>query len=154
MLHEARLRRPEFRPGPAIRLADGQDWILPAPPHDRRAPGFDESFAPQYEAHLEAVTEAETEPEGRRAELALGLFLLEQNYVLGPADYAALFSAPFGGVRLEQIQDALHGVAWAHVHGRQRRRPERLHAATSRQHRPWLVDLRFWRRRPGHARPI
>ncbi len=115
---------------------------------------FEAAAASQYEALLEAVTEAATEPEGRRAELALGLFLLEWNYVLGPADYEALLSAPEGSRRLSQIQSDLHGVAWLHVTTRPRPRVERPHAAAVACRPPRLLDLRFWRRRPERARPV
>jgi len=122
MRNEVALRRPDFRPGIAIRLANGQAWTFPAP---SASPGMaaegdlsgrrSSRPDPEYEALIRAVLEAEDEIEGRRVELALAIYLLGQNYDLGPADYSRLLEFPPGNPALAALQRDFHNLAADHL---------------------------------------
>jgi hypothetical protein len=83
MADESTLRRPIFREGIWIRMADGQAWLFPRP----LAPGLD----PEYDATVRGLHEAEDHDEALRFELALGILLLARNYDLSPRDYEEIF---------------------------------------------------------------
>jgi hypothetical protein len=122
---EVSRRRPTFRVGNEIRLADGQIWVLPA-----RAENSDlrsASFGAGYADLIHAILEAEAEPERRVAELAFIIFLLEHNYYLSPADYQRLlesktrsggssdWEAAFRGITDQRVVDFLGEKARASV---------------------------------------
>jgi hypothetical protein len=113
MIDERVKRRPGFIPGMPIRLADHQEWWVPAP-SDLRGPdaGSDD---PEYAYLLEAVDDAEDAAELRRAELALGIFLLSRNYQFSPSEFAELLEVPPGSPRFEVVRAAFRGMADAHV---------------------------------------
>jgi len=125
MLAETNLRLPQFRPGPSIRLADGQFWTFPAatvsepspqrpqdePERDADEPGLDAD----YIALLEAIQEAEDRSDQLRAELALAIHLLSQNYDLDPDDYQTLLGFEPGSPELKAAQEAFHELALDHL---------------------------------------
>ncbi len=91
---ELTCRRTSFRPGTPIRLADGQMWTLPAPPHKSEWKAV--PFAAEYTGIVQAILESEDISERRLGELAFTIFLLGHNYCLTPTDYERLLgsSAP------------------------------------------------------------
>lgn len=102
-------RRPEFTPGPSIRLADGGPWVFPSPvPQtvmDDRS----------YQAAIEAIREAETEPERQLAELVLGMLLLRLNYELTSSELRSLFLFESNDPVLANVQAELRDLANAHL---------------------------------------
>ncbi len=100
MVVEQSARRPAFKEGTRIVLADGQAWSLPGRWSDRDDPEFD--------AILRAVFEAEDVADRLRHELALTILLLSRNYQLGPGDYQALLGFPPGAAALATMQRTLH----------------------------------------------
>lgn len=108
MLIPTTRRRSNFRPGRALRLADGQDWPVPEP---KASAGLD----PAYQALLQAVIEADRPDELLRAELALGIHMLATNYDVPPLLLGALLDFPHGDVGLARFQDGLHEVAMDYV---------------------------------------
>ena len=113
MRDERELRRPDFRPGLPIRLADGQSWTFPDPPD--RAGEDTARFDPEYRALVAALLEAEDDVERLRTELALAIHLLARNYDLRPADYAGILEYPPSAPGLGALQRALHAVALEHL---------------------------------------
>lgn len=109
MPNEASLRRRDFRPGRAIRLADGQEWIFPGPRCS--PPGALDFEAAADAATVTAVFEAFEPPDRRRAELALAIRLLGHNYRLGPGDYRALLTHDRESPALAATQNAFHELA-------------------------------------------
>src|SRR5947199_10005396 len=84
---EAHYRRPGFRPGTWLCIADGRLWAVPPPPAGEGAP-------PQYRALVAALAD---EPDPRHrwlGELALLIELLGQNYALGRGAYVELLAGP------------------------------------------------------------
>lgn len=131
MLDEKTRRRAEYRPGQAIRLADGQDWTFPAPPDpdglDAGGPAAScDAFGPVYEALIHAVCDAEDWDDARRCELALALYLISHNYELDAPDYQALFGFEPGSAELARAQAAFHALAADHA---RRLRPQGRKAA-------------------------
>jgi hypothetical protein len=113
MPHEVSARRLHFRPGPSIRLADGQWWTFPAPP-GRDASGV-AGFGPDYVAAVAAIGEAEDEAERFRAELALAICLLCRNYDLDPDALCDLLGYRPGDPALAATQAAFRRVAQEHA---------------------------------------
>jgi hypothetical protein len=111
VLDELLCRRPEFKPGVAIRLADDQAWIFPAPPSNRDLGTEDED----YRGLLNVLCEAEDLRELRMAELAMAIFLIRQNYRLIAKDLESLLSFPPGSQALANSQSAFHALAQAHL---------------------------------------
>lgn len=118
MLDEKHFRRPDFRRGDPIRLADGGTWMFAPPPGysavddagtdaDRPDPG--------YVAALEAVACAEDDAERLRAELGLAIDLLARNYDLRPEEYQRLLIFTPGGEALAEVQRAFHQLASDHL---------------------------------------
>jgi len=129
MRNELTLRRPDFRPGTPIRLADGQAWTFPAPTalepiNEGRASNqrlsHDEA---EYDALLAGVLEAEDVPERLRAELALAIHLLGRNYDLDPADFSRVLEFPPGDPDLAARQHDFHNLAVDHLGRHSRRSP-------------------------------
>ena len=117
------LRSPTYRDGSGVRLADGQDWIMPAPPASDGPEQVATVLGEDYEALVMAVAEAIDESERRLAELCLAIYLLGRNYDLGPSDYQALLEHPAGDPALAKLQSALREIADAHIRGLARRAP-------------------------------
>jgi hypothetical protein len=110
---ETSRRRPDFRDGTRIRLADGQKWTLPAPPKPtERIVG---PFPPQYDDLIQAVRESETASDRRLAELALAIFLLGHNYRLSATDYEQLLGFAPESEQLADWQSAFGRIAQDHV---------------------------------------
>jgi hypothetical protein len=101
-------RRPGFRLGASLHLADGQEWTVPAP-------GYLAESGQTYDALVAAVCLADDRPEMLRAELALGIHLLALNYSLEPLLMGALLDFPKGDPALDRLQAELHTVAVDHV---------------------------------------
>ncbi len=101
-------RRPGFRVGTSIQLADGQAWIVPE---------ADQMVEPSrsYDALLSAVATADDRRELLRAELALGIHLITLNYDLTPLILGALLDFPVGDPALTALQSELHAIAMEHV---------------------------------------
>jgi hypothetical protein len=141
MPDEHSLRRPGFRPGTPIRLADGQEWVFPGPgelsaPEGGRTAGEPAGAAdPAYGGLIDALCEAEDEPDRLRAELALGIFLLGCNYALGPGDYQRLLQAPRGATVQQAFRDLANDHAWHNLKARPQRRAS---AAPRRCSLDWL----------------
>lgn len=119
-IDESALRRRDFLPGSAIRLADNQYWTFPAPPSPlgpaSGTPGEAADLGPDYYAAVDAVREAEDHVEQLRAELALAICLLVRNYVLGPDTLFALLDYPPGDPARLASQREFHRVALEHLH--------------------------------------
>lgn len=109
MLDEAVRRRVGFETGMAVRLADGQSWMVPW------LSGGPGAWSAADREAVQAVWEAEDAAECRRAELALAIRLLGRNYRLGPDDLTALLLFEPGDPRLAEAQDAFRVMGWAHV---------------------------------------
>ncbi len=112
MLDENALRRNGFRQGTTILLADGQAWTFPSPP-EPDAVG-EEGFDPGYAEVLAAIMESEDRSDLLRAELALAICLLGQNYELGPFEYRCLLRCPSDSPVLARMQQAFHQLALDH----------------------------------------
>jgi hypothetical protein len=114
LVHERLSRRPSFRDGVSIRLADNQFWTLPA------APKLSESdftvFGAEYTDIIQAIMEVNDSSEQYLAELALAIFLLGFNYCLSPSDYECLLSFPPDSLELTATQHTFHRIAQEHLH--------------------------------------
>jgi hypothetical protein len=84
MSHEHQFRRPEFRAGMLIPLADGQPWVFPLPGGDVEPADGGAVDDPEVRALLEVIRDAEDRADRHRAELALAIHLLGCNYALTP----------------------------------------------------------------------
>jgi hypothetical protein len=84
MNDERTLRRATFEPGVAVRLADGRRWWIPSLSGER----IDATLADAFRA----IADAEDETDVLRAELALTIALLSQNYALAPEDFPRILS--------------------------------------------------------------
>lgn len=113
MVNERSKRRRDFSQGIAVRLADGQEWWVPAPGqwlgHDRRMAD------PEYSLLVEGMADAENAVDLARAELALGIYLLDLNYRLQPDDYAELLDVTPGDPRSDAVRVALRILTEGHV---------------------------------------
>jgi len=114
LLDEFSSRQASFRPGRQIRLADGQIWVLPAPPNESEWKAV--PFEAQYTDLIQAVLEAEDRSEQRLAELAFAILLLAHNYRLSPADYERLLASTPGSPESADWQLAFHHIAQDHLH--------------------------------------
>jgi hypothetical protein len=114
VLDEFSSRQPSFRQGKPIQLADGQTWILPAPP---KGPEWTAAvpFGTDYKGIIQAILEAEDRSEQCRAELALTILLLGYNYRLSPADYERLLCSTEESSGSRDWQLVLHDIAQDHV---------------------------------------
>ncbi len=113
MVEERTRRRPGFSREMPLCLADRQEWWVPAPGALRNpaATAVDQ----EYELIVAWVACAEDEAELSRAELALGIYLLDRNYRLGPDDFARLLEVPPGTHQSEAVRAAFRRVAAVHV---------------------------------------
>jgi hypothetical protein len=105
-------RRPEFRPGSQIRLADGQLWTFPAPGDGERLGLENES---EYRGLIRVILESEDTSDWRMAELALAIHLLQSNYRLDPPELSHLLTFPSGSSELMQSQRDFEALAVAHI---------------------------------------
>ena len=110
MLDPMICRRPGFRAGIAVRLADGLPWILPDADQAQA-----DGTVPAYNDLVGAVSEADRPTDLLRAELALGIYLIAQNYELPPLILGALLDFPQNDPHLALLQADLHAVALDHV---------------------------------------
>ena len=96
--HRAR-RRPGFREGFEVVLADGEPWTLPVP----------DGPDPEFDALLRAIAESEGPDEALRLELALTILLLGRNYELGPDRIARALDFPEGDPALDRLRGEVRG---------------------------------------------
>lgn len=89
-------------------MADDQEWTIPDP-------GCPEVRGAEYEALLQALTEAGDEADLLRAELALTIYLLCRNYRLAPDDYSAILGVSGDDDRLARVQAGCRAAASAHI---------------------------------------
>ena len=114
MLDEYLSRQSWFRQGKPIQLADGQTWVLPAPPKgSERAAAV--PIGADYKGVIQAILEAEDSSEQRRAELAFVILLLGHNYRLSPADYERLLCCPAESPGSRDLQLAFHHIVQDHL---------------------------------------
>ena len=115
MLVQERLsRRPSFRDGVKIRLADNQIWTLPAPPKQSEAEAA--SFGTEYIDIIQAFMDVNDDSERCRGELALAIYLLGYNYCLTPPDYESLLGFTSESPDATAAQSAFHRIAQEHIH--------------------------------------
>ena len=114
LVHERLSRRPSFRDGVKIRLADDQIWTLPAPPKPSESDIA--VFGNEYVDIIQAIMEVNDRSEQRLAELAFALFLLGFNYCLSPPDYECLLGFPPDSLELTAAQYTFHRIAQEHLH--------------------------------------
>lgn len=101
LLDERALRRPDFRGGLLLTLADGQDWTIPQPnplwvaddTEDGATLGFD--LGPEYDALARNVVDATLVGPMARATLKAATFLLRLNYTLDAAALGTILRANF-----------------------------------------------------------
>jgi hypothetical protein len=121
MRDEHARRRPTFRPGLDLRLADGQVWSLPLP----GPAGEGETAAerggsgatwddPRYRAIVRAGLEAEDEGDQFRAEMSLAIHLLHWNYNLDADDFEDLLDDHGEIRRRNDLSHAFHALGLAH----------------------------------------
>ncbi len=124
MLDEPALRRPAFREGPRIALADGQQWTFPRP-WLRLYPvrgqdgaitiGGGPGYGPAYEDLVDRLVESDpTDTAGRLGlQLAMAAHLLLLNYQLADSDLRRLLvidlADPTCEGRWSQINQVLLG---------------------------------------------
>lgn len=113
MFDERARRRPDFFQGISIRLADGRDWWVPAPEDLIVADG--ESEDSDYVELIAAVAHAEDASDLGRAELALGIYLLERNYRLEAEELQILLEGPPDGSQAATVRASLRLIAEYHV---------------------------------------
>jgi len=114
LLDEFSSRQASFRKGKQIQLADGQIWILPAPPNESE--WKDVPFQAEYTGIIQAILEAGDSSEQRLAELAFAILLLGHNYRLSPADYECLLGSNPESPDSMDWQLAFHHIAQGHLH--------------------------------------
>lgn len=102
MLSELEKRRPDYRGGVPVKLADGQLWAFARPevvfvPADNED-GFDEDWnlGPDYRALIVAAQNASDGGGIIKAELALARYLLCLNYDLTTEDLRGLLRFSYG----------------------------------------------------------
>jgi hypothetical protein len=121
MLDETARRRPDFREGTTVRLADGQDWVFPDPVRAShgasRAGSAAAAFGPEYVEILSGLDEVQgDEPEEiLRAELALAIALLSRNYTLRGDEFLELLGRTPADPALRPVYEAIHAVAVDHL---------------------------------------
>lgn len=105
MLIEAERRRVDFAGGPAVKMADGNDWHLARPLADfitdddevglKQCWNLGDGFGALFESHLAA--QAQNDGVGMaRAELRMAEFLLLRNYDLTKDEVRTLVRLGFG----------------------------------------------------------
>jgi len=154
MLDEQGARAPEFRVGRHIRLADGQRWMFPSPPAPRGAPretGASTSDTAltdaEYVSLIDAVESSEDEPDLKRAELALAIFLLSRNYDLNASEFERLFD--FGQMTegSSEAQEHFRELAMDHVRSARGASPD--HSIPARSSLRSLTSRLFYRLWPS-----
>jgi hypothetical protein len=113
VIDEFLCRRPDFRAGREISLADGQAWTFPAPQSE--AVSAECEVDTEYVGLVRIVWEAENSHERHLAELALALYLIELNYHLTRAELESLFTYPPGSPELAESQRAFDALARDHL---------------------------------------
>lgn len=146
MREERFCRRPGFRPGRTIRLADGQFWTFPVPAEGERIDFLASGSA--YEALLKACLEAEDEPDRRRGELALGIALMDANYFLESSDFTSLLEFEPGDPSAVSVQECLTGIAWEHIRAF---RKTIVSSKSSQVRNPWDLLVRPWKWFGAHS---
>jgi hypothetical protein len=111
---EFSLRKPSFRQGRPIQLADGQTWTVPAPPRGSEWKAM--PFGAEYTDLIRAILEAEDGSEQGLAELAFAILLLGYNYHLAPADYERILGAVPTPFDSRHWRDSFHQIAQDHLH--------------------------------------
>jgi hypothetical protein len=114
LLDESSCRKTAFRQGRQIELADGQTWMLPAPPQGSEWNSV--PFGPEYLDIIRAILEAEDDSEQRLAELSFAIYLLAHNYRLLPQDYERLLGSSPVSTDSRDWPRAFHQIAQDHVH--------------------------------------
>jgi hypothetical protein len=124
-LDEKSLRKPGFVEGIKVKLADGQEWMLPKPKLRFKPKIIDgrveisggPSFGPEFEDKLDVlfgVTDADPS-ERLRVKFEVAVRLLAANYNLEPDDFAELIVLEPGDAasdeRWEQLSNAIMGIA-------------------------------------------
>ena len=107
-------RRPSFREGVKIRLADNQIWTLPAPPKQSEAEAA--SFGTEYTDIIQALMDVTDGSDQCHGELALAIYLLGYNYCLTPPDYESLLGFTSESPDATAAQSAFHRIAQEHLH--------------------------------------
>jgi hypothetical protein len=118
MLEERSLRRVNFGCGTPVRFADRQAWNL-LTPVELKSRGLNPSQSAEYQQLTRGIIEAESRDEMLRAELALAIFLLGQNYELTPPACFQILGFEPDSSALVETQEAIHRLAMDHVHARQ-----------------------------------
>jgi hypothetical protein len=114
LLDEFSSRRSSFRHGRHIQLADGQTWVIPAPPEGSE--WKDVPFEAEYTDVIQTILEAEDSSEQRLAELAFAILLLGHNYRLSSEDYECLLGPTPESHDSTDWQLAFHQFAQDHIH--------------------------------------
>lgn len=107
-------RHTDFLTARRIRLADGREWMFPAPA-GRGASHPNDDFGEGYLKLIEAIVEAEDGAEERMAELALAILFLGREHALTPAEYRYLLEFEPDSPELAEFQEAFHELAKDHV---------------------------------------
>ena len=107
-------RKPSFRQGRPVQLADGQTWTFPAPPKGSEWTAT--PFEADYTDLIRAIVEAQDASEQRLAELAFAILLLAHNYCLSPADYERLLASTTDSPDSRDWRQPFHQIAQDHVH--------------------------------------
>lgn len=111
MLNEFALRRPDFRGGLPILLADDRPWALPGP--RETVPG---GTADERTTRLVRwVAEAQSQADQLLGEMALAIHLLALNYNLGPNDYRQLLEVDRTDSRFTRMIDDFHAIYLRHA---------------------------------------
>jgi hypothetical protein len=106
-------RRPSFRDGVKVRLADDQIWIFPAPPKPSESEAA--PFGADYTDIIQAIMDVDSISEQRLGELALAIYLLGYNYCLSPLDYECLLGFTSESPESTAAQSAFHRIAQEHL---------------------------------------
>jgi hypothetical protein len=112
-MNEHQSRRPSYRKGVNIRLADDQMWTFPAPPKASEASSS--PFGSEYIGLVHAIMESEDASERGLADLAFAIFLLGVNYSLTPSEFEHLLNFTPESSEASIAQSALHDIANEHV---------------------------------------
>ena len=120
MLDEHALRRPDYTPGAAIKLCDGQTWHFPHALIEY-LPRLDSagkvelcrgtSFGADYDALADALSEADDAGEQMTALMALAIDLLWRNYALSFEQTAKLLRYKIG----ESPEAEANRAMWAAI---------------------------------------
>lgn len=111
MLNEFDKRRPDFRGGLPILLADDRPWALPGP--RETSPG---GVADERTARLVRwVAESRNRADRLLGEMALAIHLLALNYDLAPDDYRQLLEVDRADPRFARMIDDFHANYLRHA---------------------------------------